>query len=397
MAFQNPACAAVNLLGTVVGTQYIGSTYIGWVPLGQGVALSGYAVQFINGIAILVGTTVDWFDDPDAWTLRVVEEVDPDDSVLKQRVYIDWNIDLTLVPDLTFEYQVGGTVNGTAFTHCVIMPNNITVGFVGTLIGVGSDDKIYTIDPSEPLSIATPTEIHTLGSAASGTGRMAWDPAAEKIWFWDDGAADDNALFTMDIDGGNVAEVFDSALGTVDGETSNCQLTSNNRIAYTTTQWKGIVDLDGSNQNNYATNNFGRRDLAPTGDTDECWTVDGDGNPIYRVNYEDGVTSTVLGASGVDNIAVDRADPTVAYYNTANPIRKVNLDGSGDAEIWDGTGITAMGAMFGVVDGVIYFSAVISGVGHICSINVDGSNFQDLGAHGGPASFQQNSGGITHL
>ena len=332
MAFLNPACAAVNLIGTVANGRYTGSTYIAWIPLGQAVILANYVIQYVNGTALPAGSSVPWFNTvPAPYTIRITTEVDPSDLTLKQRLWLDWDIDLSLVNALTDEFQLGGTVNGVAFTHCVIMPG-VSVGGQGypnlvrfTTSGSGGQTNINAWTKADAGDLGL---IHTTASSYQSTRCGAPWVNGNKILFnaWDG----TNASNILSIDPGGGGEV--------------------NEVNATEGIGAPIEDL-WMNQ-----------------ETDIMYAPRS--NRITVMDFSGGSGSAVLGTAITGVTSVDSAitgDPSGGklYYGsskTTPTIRSCNFDGSGEVEVCSNAQLNAVltsnksieGMAFNENNGLIY-------------------------------------------
>jgi len=373
-----PACPALIFLGTKVGTDLIGTVEFGKAQAGRTLTLPDIHLTFIDDTAIDASLSEPtWLT---SVVLSTITKVDPGDGVTKaylQGVFTipvaDVNLGVTYHGTYTYS---DGFQTSSAQDFCIIPAFFLPLAYIGD-----QANGIWSFDLANVR--ASLTKIITTAGTGANPGRITWDNVRKKLLFLD-ARGGDVALhvYEADDDGTNIVKLSgatssSTTLDNFDG----VMFTSNGRIAYHTTNQKGIMNSDGAGKNSWSTSNFDKRDMAATGTVDEVYNMDGDGNPLDYIDYETGVITQILAAPTGQDVVSDREDfaATEVFYRVGKTLRKVLRDGTGDAEIYAGGDITNMQVVIGIDTGRIYFVYDLAGNTHIGSILKAGTGFTDHG------------------
>lgn len=225
----NPACSIHDAFGVKNGNLYIGRTQIGWVPIGQPVILSNAQITHVDGVAVTPGATFSWFEAAGTRTLVVAQIPDPDDgNTIKNAVYIDWEIQLSLVSSLESVYQVEFTLNGTICMLCVYMPEAFIPEDKSVIYGGAFNGDLVLVDlETEAGSVIVPLNSTLDGVAFGSVQFMFVDVENEHIYISDG----DQDFVRTDLSGGN-PEALADVVGAFQG---NCCVVDGFGLAIRTT------------------------------------------------------------------------------------------------------------------------------------------------------------------
>lgn len=223
--------------------------------------------------------------------------------------------------------------------------------------------------------------ITTQGSGVN-PGRMGYDAASKRILFVDARGADVTLfVYAANPDGTGITKIGGAISTTTSfDQGDNCQISSNGRIIYQSTQRAGSMDLNGSNQVHCSELSGTRHDLAPSEFDNECYRTDGSAD-LFRLQFVTCSSVEMLDAVSVADVVTDRPNisESLVYWRTGKTIREVAHDASGDQEIWDGAEVTSLFLLIGINEGRIYFVYGLAGETLIGSVTKAGGDFTSHG------------------